>query len=249
MNPFVTRISKKSWEVPVASFSLVLGAMIYFAWITVETRNERLPLLGPDQRSRIAAGSIDLQEEYRKLSAEVGKLRESHTKLENALASEGKQATVLNEQLQQMKKFAGLTEVEGPGLTITLRDSTRGGNGLEALGQIVHDGDVLRVVNELWGAGAEAITVNGMRVVTTTSFRCVGPVIHVQGVPIASPVIIRAIGDPDTLLGAMNLPGGVLAEIRETDPVMVQLETVEKHRFAAFTGPTTSRFVKAAKSK
>lgn len=233
----------------MALLCLILGILLSLSWITDDTRRDRLPLLGPDQRSRIAAGTIDLQEEFRKLSVEVAKLREENTKLENAIASEGKQATVLNERLQEVKAFAGLTEVVGPGITITLRDGAKSsGEYAELMGQIIHDGDVLRVVNELWSSGAEAISVNGHRVVSTTWFRCVGPVIHVQGVPVSSPVVIRAIGDAKTLLGAMNLPGGVLSEIRQ-DSNMVQIEMVDKHRFEAFTGSTSPRFMKVPQQK
>ena len=138
---------------------------------------------------------------------------------------------------------AGLSEVEGPGIVITLKDSEAAAKqGLGGGDQIIHDIDVLRVVNELWAAGAEAVSVNNRRAAYSTSYRCVGPVIHVDGVPIASPVTIRAIGDGPTLLGGLNMPLGVLAEIRTSDPSMVQAEVLKMMRLPAYQGATTRKY-------
>lgn len=241
-NPFAARLNSNSWVWPVAFVSLLLGMMISMAWIKEGTRQRRS--LDPDVARRITEGSIDL-DELQKLSQEVNKLQREKTKLEEAIANTSKATKVLNEGLQQAKLFAGLTDVEGPGVTVTLRDGEEGGS--LPMDRIIHDGDVLRVVNELWASGAEAIEVNGHRIVAASSFRCVGPVIHVEGVPIASPIVIRAIGDPSTLMGAMNLAGGVLDELREVDKSMVQLDRVAKHRFRAYNGNTTRRFLTVPK--
>ena len=69
----------------------------------------------------------------------------------------------------------------------------------------------------------------------------------VNDVKIASPVVIRAIGDPNTIMGAMNMPGGVLAEIRQTDPNMVQIEAVKNQELPEFVGNTTRKFAKPPK--
>jgi len=243
MNPFVTRISGNSWVLPVGIFFLILILMIKMAWLTPGNLGTRLVLLPSDQQSRVRATFADAEEDGKKLQEEIAKLREEKTKLENAMGSQTQQTQVLNESLQQAKVFAGLTELEGPGLVVTLKDSESpamqgvGGNDL-----IVHDIDVLRVVNELWAAGAEAVSVNNRRVACSSSFRCVGPVVHVDGVPISSPVTIRAIGDGPTLRGGLNMPLGVLAEIRSSDPAMVQIETVKALRLPSYQGATTRRY-------
>lgn len=249
MNPFVSRLKGHSWELPVSAMCLVLGVMISLAFINERTRHERTLLLDPDQAKRIREGSLDLQDSYSKLSVEVTKLREDNTKLQNAMASRNNQSKVLNDSLQESKLFAGLTDVEGPGVTVTLTDSQKENTAFAQIDRIIHDVDVLKVVNELWASGAEAIEVNGHRVVGSTSFRCVGPVIHVDGVPIASPVKVRAIGDPKTLEGGLNLPGGVLEELRQLDPEMVKMEAVQNHHFKAYSGPTTKRLLTVPKDK
>lgn len=247
-NPFTKHVNTCSWEWPVSAVSLLLGVMISLAWINQKTQAERSAQLPPDVRRRFLEGRIDLGE-LTKLSEEVTRLREENTKLQNAMADNSNQSRVLNESLQETKMFSGLTEVEGPGLTITLRDSEDESAPGTAEDRIIHDGDVLRLVNELWASGAEAIEVNGHRVVMNTSFRCVGPVIHVEGVPIASPILVRAIGDTKTLEGAIRMPGGILDELKAMDPNMIRLDRVTKHRFKAYAGNTARKFITLPEAK
>ncbi|MBS1718422.1 MAG: DUF881 domain-containing protein [Armatimonadetes bacterium] len=238
--------SKDTWVWPVSGMCLVLGFLLSLAWTTNMARRD-LNAIDPDLGNRVSNGSIDLQQRYRDLQAELAKTRSEKTKLENAVASQTGQATVLNDDLQDLKFFAGLTEVTGPGVKVTLVDSNRSaalGSGGDT---IIHDNDVVRVVNELLAAGAEAISVNNHRAGPGTSYRCVGPVLHVDGVPVASPVVIRAIGDPEALFGGLNLPIGVIAEIRSTDPSMVSIEKVSSMTLPPYAGTMTKRYAHVVK--
>jgi hypothetical protein len=111
---------------------------------------------------------------------EIRQLRQRINELENAFASGTKQAQVLSQSLQEAKMLAGLLEVEGPGIELTLQDSKKrpSGDSPELLPELytIHDYDLLRVVNELRQAGAEAISINGQRIVASTAIRCTGPV-------------------------------------------------------------------------
>ena len=243
-NPFTNRLHTTSWEWPVAGVSLLLGVMVSLGWINEKNRSSRWNRIDPSQQQGIIQAKND-PEVVQKLAAEVSKLQAENTKLQNGIADSSKSSKVLNDGLQQTKLFAGLTDVEGPGITITMRDSEK--EDIPPMDRIIHDGDVIKVVNELWSSGAEAVEVNGHRVVGSTSFRCVGPVIHVDGVPIASPVMVRAIGDAVTLVGAMQLPGGILDELNQQDTSMVQMDKVAKHRFKAFNGTTGRKFLTVPK--
>jgi uncharacterized protein YlxW (UPF0749 family) len=70
--------------------------------------------------------------------------------------------------------------------------------------------DIQALVNELWAAGAEAVSVNNQRVVTRTSIRCVGPTVLVNGVRMAAPYVVKAIGPSADLEMALRMPGGFL---------------------------------------
>ncbi len=78
---------------------------------------------------------------------------------------------------------------------------------------LIHDEDLLKLVNELKAAGAEAITVNEQRVVASTEIRCAGPTISVNNNRISPPYVIQAIGDPAGLESALKMRGVALLKL------------------------------------
>ncbi len=230
---------------------LVVGVLIaialkaQFRLHTAELPSARLP--------ELTRAYLQEKRAVAQLEEEIRQLRQRMTELENALATGTKRTELLNQSLQEAKMLAGLVEVEGPGIELTLRDSTRKhspGSVESVLPDlfIIHDYDLLRVVNELRQSGAEAISINGQRIVASTAIRCVGPVIYVNDVKMASPFTILAIGDPQTLVGALRTPGGVLADILEVDPKMVEIKTLDKVRVPAYSGSTRFRFAQPVSS-
>lgn len=225
--------------------ALLIGFMTSTAWITDRTLTGRLDSLPEDVRERIVSNKLGAQGELINLHEQIDDLREQNTKLENLVAEGGRGTKELNASLQTTKLLAALTEVVGPGISIELTDSKKSVDSFIDLGGgVIHDTDVLKVVNELWNAGAEAIAVNGRRVGPRTNFRCVGSTILIDGVRTAPPIRIEVIGDSQTLLGAMNMPGGPLEEIRATDPGMVAISVVEQHKLGAFSGAMGTKYAK-----
>ena len=82
--------------------------------------------------------------------------------------------------------------------------------GNDALQIIVHDTDILEIVNVLRNAGAEAISINDQRIIATTPISCIGTVIKINDEKIGGPYVIRAIGNSDYLKTALDIPGGIL---------------------------------------
>jgi uncharacterized protein YlxW (UPF0749 family) len=108
-------------------------------------------------------------------------------------------------------KMAGLTPVTGPGLTIRIDDAAATWKKevpIERL--IVHERDLLQLRNELFSAGAEAVSINGLRMVATSVIRCVGPAIRINDTFTTPPYVIKAEGDPETLKQAVMMMGGVI---------------------------------------
>jgi uncharacterized protein YlxW (UPF0749 family) len=250
LNPFVNRMGENRWVLPVSLLALVVGFMAAVAALSQESRAGRVAMLADDQRQRFNMGTLDLSEENEKLNTEVASLRAEVTRLQNAVATNSTAATELNDSLQLLKTFAGLTEVEGPGVTVTLRDSQApASDAMDLSGQIVHDTDVLRVVNELRNAGAEAVAINNKRVGMGTNVRCVGTTVLVDETRVAPPIVIRAIGDPETLFGGINLPGGILSELKAVDPQMAEVSIVRMMRLPAFSGATQFKVAKTVTPK
>ena len=126
------------------------------------------------------------------------------------------QAKQLTARIKELETTAGLTPVSGPGVVIRLSDNPNAAG--EALGSfapgLVHDFDLLQVVNELRAAGADAIAVNGTRITGYTPIRCVGPVIYINWEPAAAPFKVEAIGDPNTLISALKMPKGIVDNLK-----------------------------------
>ncbi|WP_236829448.1 DUF881 domain-containing protein [Blastococcus sp. KM273128] len=108
--------------------------------------------------------------------------------------------------LARAEQGTAAVPVTGPGLLVTLANAEpdadddplgTGAAGSEAVQ--VADGDLQLVVNALWGAGAEAISVNGQRLGPTSAIRFAGEAVLVNFRPVTSPYRIRAVGDPDAL--------------------------------------------------
>ena len=113
-------------------------------------------------------------------------------------------------EIEQLQDPAGLEERTGPGVTVTLSDApedvvrvaTAEGHPLKDL--VVHQQDIQAVVNALWKGGAEAVTVQGKRIVSTTGIKCIGNSVMLQGRPYSPPYVISAVGDTGDLLGSID---------------------------------------------
>lgn len=101
---------------------------------------------------------------------------------------------------------AGVSAVSGPAVSVSLTDAPLdvAPVGVDGDLLVVHQQDIQAVVNALWQGGAEAITIQGQRVVSTTGIKCVGNTVVLHGVPYAPPYTITAIGDPTKLEASLS---------------------------------------------
>ena len=109
---------------------------------------------------------------------------------------------------------AGLEAVAGPGVTVSLDDAPRPKDGQPAASSnpddlVVHQQDVQSVVNALWAGGAEAMTLMGERMISTTAVRCVGNTLLIQGRLVGPPFVVTAIGPPAAMRAALSVEPGV----------------------------------------
>ena len=116
-----------------------------------------------------------------------------------------------NQQDKDLLRYrAALVPLEGEGVVVRMDDSTKPVTAGENPNlYVIHDDDLLRVVNELRAAGAEAIAINGQRLTGTSEIRCAGPTLSVNNVRSSAPFEIRAIGDKKSLENALRMRGGV----------------------------------------
>ena len=131
---------------------------------------------------------------------------------------------------------AGLEELEGPGLTVTLDDAPEevlASAGDDVNNAIVHQQDIQNVANALWQGGAEAMTIQGVRIISTTGIKCVGNTVILNGVPYSPPYRFAAIGDTDRLRGALERNPYVQAYLEAVDVWQLQWQVTESERLTA----------------
>ena len=155
--------------------------------------------------------SDDLQTQLGQLSGQVTRTRDELL----AHSAVGQQAL---DRLALAEQGAAAVQVSGPGILVTLANADPeadadpvGGTAADDPSGRVRDGDLQLVVNSLWAAGAEAISINGQRLGPLTAIRFAGEAVLVDFKPVNNPYEVSAIGDPDTLAGKFLASPEVIA--------------------------------------
>ena len=144
----------------------------------------------------------------------------------------------------ELKFLACTVPLEGEGIIIKMDDSLRETkSGEDQNLYVVHDADVLRVINELKAAGAEAISINGQRLTATSEIRCAGPTISVNNVRSSAPYEISAIGDKKSLENSVKMRGGV-EETLKVWGIRLTVEVKDKIFIPAYEGEIHHKYAK-----
>jgi uncharacterized protein YlxW (UPF0749 family) len=180
---------------------LVVGFLVTAGIVQERARERELPGRVEELQALVGRrqGAISA------LSTEVGRLSARLDRLQRREAAGSEVASELLARVEALRGTAAVAPLEGPGVVVELSDSPREPRTREEVSDFqVHDADLRLVVNELWRAGAEAISVNDRRLASTTAIRTAGSVIQVNLRAIRSPYRVTAIGDPGTLVDGMN---------------------------------------------
>ena len=163
------------------------------------------------------------------LSARLVQVEIERDELKLKLQAAEKLSQVDSSELMADLKFAAcMTALVGEGVIITLHDSDKAAKlGENENAYIIHDDDLLRVVNELRAAGAEAVSINGQRLTALSEIRCAGPTLSVNNVRSSAPFEICAIGDKKTLNNAITMRGGI-ADTLAVWKIKVEVETSDE---------------------
>lgn len=201
--------------------SIILGIMCfvltYAIFVQVKTvTNSNSTVSQNIEENNLRAEVLQYKEKYDNKYAELEKAEDELEKIREDASTNNNELSDLEEQIKKGNKIIGFSEVSGSGVKITLSDSkTTSTSALTDLNSLlVHDMDVLSVINELKNAGAEAISINDQRLITTSAIICGGNIITVNGEKVGAPFEIKAIGLPEQL-AALSRPGGYLSILKE----------------------------------
>ncbi|HEY7045530.1 MAG TPA: DUF881 domain-containing protein [Nocardioidaceae bacterium] len=183
-----TRNNRIALTSVVVAFGLMLGIS------ALKTDKDR-PVTRAE-RDELVAQIHNRQHEQAQLAAQLNAVQDDVTDLQNRVGTEASRNSQITDQLVALGVQAGTLAVEGPGMVITVDDAPSADEGS---GGTILDTDLQALVNGLWAAGAEAVSIDGHRLTSLTAIRFAGSAITVDNVSLAPPYVITAIGNPDTL--------------------------------------------------
>lgn len=183
----------------------------------------------------------ELTIEKKKVGTDIAQLEEEigdlTVKIEAAQKGRTEAAGAIESELEKIKLYAGLTPVTGPGVDIVMKNNPASQGG--AVFYNIRDEDLLKVINDLRGAGAEAISINDQRILATSEVRQAGNHINVNLVRLSPPYSIKAIGNPGTLKSSLEIKGG-LVEFLAANGITVEVRQSDQVPVPAYSG--TLRF-------
>lgn len=193
-----------AWTLFVPVVALLAGLLFTTSATTAHGTNLR-----EDRTPQLVNLIGDRQRQISAALAQQSALQASVLSQTNQIAGSDSGVAAQQQRANALLGSAGLVAVRGPALTVTLNDAPTSADGslpkdATADDIVVHQQDVQAVVNALWAGGGEAMTIMGIRVVSTSAVRCVGNTLLLQGVLYSPPFVITAIGDVPRMASALD---------------------------------------------
>jgi uncharacterized protein YlxW (UPF0749 family) len=222
---------------------LILGLMISFQF---KVTNNPQSLLNGRKIEDTAQNLEDLKKQRDELLHQVQEYQKKVDAYEKNAASVSETAGKMKDELDRLRILAGLTDVEGQGIIITITPivdvTTR------QTSQVYYK-DLIDVVNELNSAGAEAISINDERYVSRTQIREAGSVIKINDGKFdpTQPFVIKAIGDPKILEGAFKMPGSPVEVIEKLSGCKVDIASSQNIKILKYNKYVDYKYIKAGR--
>ena len=239
----------------VAVTMALAGILVAVAWNQAAASAQ-----GREQVRAALISDIDRESKVSdELAAQVEALRTKVSGTRDRLLAATSVGQVALGQLARAEQGAAAVPVTGPGLLVTLANADRKATGDPVGGSAapdprgqVRDGDLQLVVNALWAAGAEAVSINGQRLGPTTAIRFAGEAVLVDFRPVSNPYHVSAIGNPGTLsrrflaspevgaLAVISKSFGLRFDFAQEDQLTLPAASVPELRAAGAPAPVSS---------
>ncbi len=209
---------KKKWQLSLTVAFASLGLLLSLQFSTHKALEKDL---NSQNSEALAAMARNLTSKYYQLIREVWDLRTQLKLLEQTADQNKSVLEAMTREQQKLSIAIGSNTVEGPGITVTIPENDINYFGYQ---------DVIDIVNELWNAGAEAISVNGIRI-TQNTFVTPGEeysAILINGHKVFYPYVVKAIGEPAALDKGISIPSGIIDNLRVVYKIPLVIEQSEK---------------------
>ena len=219
-------MNRKNVAISLGIMFFILTLLISVQYRTVKNANS---ITGTSINSELKTEVLRWKEKYEEIYSVVEKMDEVLDVKREQATNNSDQSTKIQKELKTLNSLIGTIDVKGNGIVLIVSDNnnvtTDNVSILDNISNyLIHDKDLLMLVNELKNAGAEAISINGERIINTTSITCDGNVILINGNKISSPFEIKAIGSQEALIGALQRPGGYLEQQLESYGLVSSIE-------------------------
>lgn len=234
----------KKVNIILFSFSLLLGFMI-ITQFNQNVENYNFVTLRTIQvtKNEIANISNELED----LSSIIEEKQEEVKRINNT-DDNSNAYDMLNKELSKTKAASGFTDMEGPGIIIVMQDNQDSEIvGYDIDDDVIHDIDILNILNDLRIAGAEAISINGQRIIPMSEIKCGGPIIRINGKSLATPFVIKAIGNPKTLYAAINASGTYGYILKNLYKISLETSVEDNIKISTYSGNFNFRYAKPIK--
>lgn len=243
-------MNKKQIGITLGVMCLILTMAIAIQVRTMNNANSTASQTLADNELRDSV--LKWKEKYDNVS---NKLKKAEKKLEQVRQQATQNDTTSIEKENELKKnntLLGITNVKGEGIIIEMQDGTKDDSILSidtANRKLIHYEDLLSLVNELRNAGAEAIEINGQRIINTSAITCEGTVIKINGEKIGSPFTIKAIGPQALLYGQITRIGSYLDSMIEDGIIVNDVKKSENITISKYSGTMNFKYIKEKSGK
>ncbi len=228
-----------SITIGIACFTLMLVMFMQFKVVNQTDITEIETMRESELRLELSSWNEKYDELNTKYQEVISKIEE----YKNEKESDAQTAQLLETELEQLNEVLGKTDVEGEGIVIQLID--KGGSQLSEDVQVenITSTDLLQIINELFSAGAEAVSLNGHRIISMSAVYEIGTeFLKVNGDKISSPFVINAIGNPDYLKSAVSGKGGGVDQLNELGHE-TSVDTSKKIKIEKYDKDITTKYI------
>lgn len=211
--------------ISIGAIALILTMVIFIQFKTVKETD--ITAIETMREAELRTELSNWKAKYDEISAKLEETEDKISNYRNDIENNEKNSKLLDQEYADTEKYLGYTDVQGEGIQVVLDDTEY---------KQVQSSDILSLVNELRLAGAEAISINDERVVSTTEIVNVDTrFVIVNGKRVVAPFTIKAIGDKKYLESAISIKGGYIDEIKAKE-ITINYSVEDKLTINKFSG-------------